>query len=156
MKTLTSCNPTGLSFRSKQMAAVPGSTVEPLALNITLCQVMVSLSQRQGLGRETDGDWLTPLRTFVRDTLGSGMKLSYRQLHMLLGTVWKMVLTQRSKSKHVWCICKSVSDFNKCKSMNSKISKGFSVINVVHRTHLHKLKGCKVCISVLYDKISRY
>ncbi|TKS82021.1 Testis-expressed protein 10 -like protein [Collichthys lucidus] len=84
--------------RSKQTAAVPGLTVEPLALNITLCQVMVSLSQSRGLGRETDGDWLTPLRTFVRDTLGSGVKLSYRQLHMLLGTVWKMVLTQRSKN----------------------------------------------------------
>ncbi|KAK5862339.1 hypothetical protein PBY51_017746 [Eleginops maclovinus] len=84
--------------RSKQTAVVPVLTVEPLALNITLCQVMVSLSQRQGLGRETDGDWLTPLRTFVRDTLGSGVKLSYRQLHMLLGTVWKMVLTQRTKT----------------------------------------------------------
>ncbi|XP_037310968.2 testis-expressed protein 10 homolog [Pungitius pungitius] len=84
--------------RSKQTAAVPGLTVEPLALNITLCQVMVSLSQRQVLGRETDGDWLTPLRTFVRDTLGSGVKLTYRQLHMLLGTVWRMVFTQRSKT----------------------------------------------------------
>ncbi|XP_041648847.1 testis-expressed protein 10 homolog [Cheilinus undulatus] len=84
--------------RSKQTAAVPGLTVEPLALNITLCQVMVSLSQRQGVGRETDGDWLTPLRSFVRDTLSSGVKLSYKQLHMLLGTVWKMVLTQRSKT----------------------------------------------------------
>ncbi|KAG8010084.1 Testis-expressed protein 10-like protein [Nibea albiflora] len=84
--------------RSKQTAAIPGLTVEPLALNITLCQVMVSLSQSRGLGRETDGDWLTLLRTFVRDTLGSGVKLSYRQLHMLLGTVWKMVLTQRSKT----------------------------------------------------------
>lgn len=92
------------SFRSKQTAAVPGQTVEPLALNITLCQVMVSLSQRQGLGRETDGDWLAPLRTFVQDTLGSGGKLSYRQLHMLLGTVWKMVFTQRSKSKQLLCM----------------------------------------------------
>ncbi|XP_058503508.1 testis-expressed protein 10 homolog [Solea solea] len=84
--------------RNKQTAAIPGLTVEPLALNITLCQVMVSLSQRQELGRETDGDWLTLLRTFVRDTLSSGVKLSYRHLHMLLGTVWKMVLTQRSKT----------------------------------------------------------
>ncbi|XP_041844914.1 testis-expressed protein 10 homolog isoform X2 [Melanotaenia boesemani] len=83
--------------RSKQNAAVPVVTVEPLALNITLCQVMVSLSQKQGLSQEVDGDWLTPLRTFVRDTLGSGVKLSYKQLHMLLGTVWKMVLTQRNK-----------------------------------------------------------
>ncbi|KAM3873626.1 testis-expressed protein 10 homolog [Diretmus argenteus] len=84
--------------RSKQTAAVPGQTVEPLALNITLCQVMVSLSQRQSLGRESDADWLIPLRLFVRDTLANGVKLSYRQLHMLLGTVWRMVLTQRSKT----------------------------------------------------------
>uniref|UniRef100_A0A1A7WYF5 Testis expressed 10 n=1 Tax=Iconisemion striatum TaxID=60296 RepID=A0A1A7WYF5_9TELE len=84
--------------RSKQTAAVPAPTVEPLALNITLSQVMVSLSQKQGLGREVDGDWLSPLRSFVRDTLRSGVKLSYRQLHMLLGTVWKMVLTQRSRA----------------------------------------------------------
>lgn len=81
------------------MAVSPGLTVEPLALNITLCQVMVSLSQGQGLCRETDGDWLTPLKIFVRDTLGSGVKLNYRHLHMLLGTVWKMVLSQRSKCK---------------------------------------------------------
>lgn len=84
--------------RSKQTAAVPAPTVEPLALNITLCQVMVSLSQKQGVGREPDGDWLSPLRAFVRDTLGNSVKLSYRQLHMLLGTVWKMVLTQRSRA----------------------------------------------------------
>ncbi|KAM4581153.1 testis-expressed protein 10 homolog [Odontesthes bonariensis] len=84
--------------RNKQNAAAPVQTVEPLALNITLCQVMVSLSQKQGLDREVDGEWLTPLRAFIRDTLGGGVKLSYRQLHMLLGTVWKMVLTQRSRT----------------------------------------------------------
>ncbi|MEQ2294672.1 hypothetical protein AMECASPLE_006324 [Ameca splendens] len=84
--------------RSKQTVALPAPTVEPLALNITLCQVMVSLSQKQGPGHEADGDWLSPLRAFVRDTLGNGVKLSYRQLHMLLGTVWKMVLTQRSRA----------------------------------------------------------
>ncbi|XP_038146986.1 testis-expressed protein 10 homolog isoform X2 [Cyprinodon tularosa] len=83
--------------RSKQSAAIPAPTVEPLALNITLCQVMVSLSQKQGPGQEADGDWLSPLRAFIRDTLGNGVRLSYRQLHMLLGTVWKMVLTQRSR-----------------------------------------------------------
>ncbi|XP_029957967.1 testis-expressed protein 10 homolog [Salarias fasciatus] len=84
--------------RSKQTATIPTAAVEPLALNITLCQVMVSLCQKQGASREADGDWLTPLRTFVRDTLGNGVKLSYRQLHMLLGTVWKIVLTQKSKT----------------------------------------------------------
>ncbi|XP_037130124.1 testis-expressed protein 10 homolog [Syngnathus acus] len=84
--------------RVKQTPSTPDVSVDPLALNITLCQVMVSLSQRQEVGREADGDWLTPLRTFVRDTLGGEVKLSYRQLHMLLGTVWKMVLTQKSKT----------------------------------------------------------
>uniref|UniRef100_A0A3B3D1E6 Testis expressed 10 n=1 Tax=Oryzias melastigma TaxID=30732 RepID=A0A3B3D1E6_ORYME len=85
--------------RSKPNAA-PNAllTVEPLAFNITLCQVMVSLSQKQSVSREAEGEWLTPLRTFVRETLGSGVKLSYQQLHMLLGTVWKMVLTQRSRT----------------------------------------------------------
>ncbi|RVE62645.1 hypothetical protein OJAV_G00159160 [Oryzias javanicus] len=73
-------------------------TVEPLAFNITLCQVMVSLSQKQSVSREAEGEWLTPLRTFVRETLGREVKLSYQQLHMLLGTVWKMVLTQRSRT----------------------------------------------------------
>lgn len=61
---------------------------------------MVSLVQKQGPSREADGDWLLPVRSFVRDTLGSSVKLSYKQLHMLLGAVWKMVLTQRSRSKH--------------------------------------------------------
>ncbi|CAG6015494.1 unnamed protein product [Menidia menidia] len=84
--------------RSKLNTAIPIQTVEPLALNITLCQVMVSLSQKQGLDLEADGEWLTPLRTFVQDTLGGGVKLSYRQLHLLLGTVWKMVFTQRSRA----------------------------------------------------------
>lgn len=103
------------------MAAIPGTIVEPLALNITLCQVMVSLSQRQGLGQATDGDWLMPLRTFVRDTLSGGGKLSYRQLHMLLGTVWKMVLTQRSKSKN--------GTVSQKERQESSLK---SVINVVH------------------------
>lgn len=84
--------------RSKQTATIPAPIVEPLALNITLCQVMVSLCQKQEGSRDADGDWLTPLRTFVRDTLGNGVKVSYRQLHMLLGTVWKIVLTQKSRT----------------------------------------------------------
>ncbi|XP_013860196.1 testis-expressed protein 10 homolog [Austrofundulus limnaeus] len=84
--------------RSKQTAAVPALTVEPLALNITLCQAMVSLSQKQGPSQEADGGWLSPLRCFVRDTLSSGVKLSYKQLLMLLGTVQNMVLTQRSRT----------------------------------------------------------
>lgn len=84
--------------RNKQAASMPVSTVDPLALNITLCQVMVSLSQHQDPTTESDSSWLMPLRTFVQDTLSSGVKLSSKQLNMLLDTVWKMVLTQKSKT----------------------------------------------------------
>lgn len=82
--------------RNKQTA--PVSTMDPLALNITLCQVMVSISQKQDPSTESDSSWLTPLRTYVQDTFSSGVKLTSKQLNMLLDTVWKMVLTQRSKT----------------------------------------------------------
>lgn len=84
--------------RNKQVTGMPVSTVDPLALNITLCQVMVSLSQKQDPSTDSDSGWLAPLRTFVQDTLSSGVKLSSKQLNMLLDTVWKMVLTQKSKT----------------------------------------------------------
>ncbi|CAL1611185.1 unnamed protein product [Knipowitschia caucasica] len=82
--------------RNKQPAVLPTMTVEPLALNITLCQVMVSLSQKEPT--DCDSGWLTPLRIFAQDTLSSGSKLSSKQLNMLLDTVWKMVLTQKSRT----------------------------------------------------------
>uniref|UniRef100_A0A3P8XV00 Pre-rRNA-processing protein Ipi1 N-terminal domain-containing protein n=1 Tax=Esox lucius TaxID=8010 RepID=A0A3P8XV00_ESOLU len=85
---------------SKQTPTVPGQVVEPLALNILLCQVMVSmviLNQREGPAQEPDADWLMPLRGFVQETLSSGAKLSHRHLHTLLETVWRMVITQRSR-----------------------------------------------------------
>uniref|UniRef100_A0A3B4B8N0 Uncharacterized protein n=1 Tax=Periophthalmus magnuspinnatus TaxID=409849 RepID=A0A3B4B8N0_9GOBI len=84
--------------RNKQVTLLPVTTVDPLALNITLCQVMVSLSQKQEPTTESDSSWLTPLRIFVQDTLSSGVKLSSKQLNMLLDTVWKMVLTQKSRA----------------------------------------------------------
>lgn len=93
--------------RSKQAPTIPGQTVEPLALNVLLCQVMVSmvtLGQREGPAQEPDAEWLMPLRGFVQETLSSGAKLSQRHLHTLLETVWRMVITQRSRGKTV-CVC---------------------------------------------------
>uniref|UniRef100_A0A674DYL1 Testis expressed 10 n=1 Tax=Salmo trutta TaxID=8032 RepID=A0A674DYL1_SALTR len=87
--------------RSKQAPTIPGQTVEPLALNVLLCQVMVSmvtLGQREGPAQEPDAEWLMPLRGFVQETLSSGAKLSQRHLHTLLETVWRMVITQRSRA----------------------------------------------------------
>lgn len=75
-------------------------TVEPLALNVMLCQVMVALSLR---GRDhiagQDADWLGPIRAFVTDTLSSGGKLSSKHLAALLEVVWRMIVTQRSRGE---------------------------------------------------------
>ncbi|XP_066502389.1 testis-expressed protein 10 homolog isoform X3 [Hoplias malabaricus] len=75
-----------------------GGNVEPLALNVMLCQVMVTLSLR---GRDhiaaQDADWLGPIRAFVTDTLSNGGKLGSKHLTALLEVVWRMIVTQRSR-----------------------------------------------------------
>ncbi|XP_030640324.1 testis-expressed protein 10 homolog [Chanos chanos] len=77
---------------------VAGGNVEPLALNVTLCQVMVTLSLRARDHLEgQDADWLGPIRGFVRETLTNGGKLSSRHLGALLEVVWRMVVTQQSR-----------------------------------------------------------
>ncbi|KAI4881546.1 hypothetical protein NFI96_014884 [Prochilodus magdalenae] len=88
--------------RSRQQVvggAVAGGNVEPVALNVMLCQVMVTLSLR---GRDhiagQDADWLGPIRAFVTDTLSNGSKLSSKHLAALLEVVWRMIVTQRSRA----------------------------------------------------------
>uniref|UniRef100_A0A8B9K4Z4 Testis expressed 10 n=1 Tax=Astyanax mexicanus TaxID=7994 RepID=A0A8B9K4Z4_ASTMX len=88
--------------RSRQQVVgggVAGGNVEPLALNVMLCQVMVTLSLR---GRDNvaglDSDWLGPIRAFVTDTLSNGGKLSSKHLAALLEVVWRMIITQRSRA----------------------------------------------------------
>lgn len=84
----------------QQVAAgtVAGGNVEPLALNVTLCQVMVTLSLRgQDHVEAEDADWLGPIRGFIRETLSSGGKLSSKHLAALLEVVWRMIVTQRSR-----------------------------------------------------------
>lgn len=77
---------------------VAGGNVEPLAVNVTLCQVMVTLSLRgQNHVAVEDADWLGPIRVFIRETLSSGGKLSSRHLAALLEVVWRMIVTQRSR-----------------------------------------------------------
>ncbi|XP_062841389.1 testis-expressed protein 10 homolog isoform X2 [Trichomycterus rosablanca] len=85
--------------RLQVAAAVNGTgNVEPLALNVMLCQVMVTLCLR---GRDhvaaQDADWLGPIRAFVTDTLSGGGKLNSKHLGALLEVVWRMVVTQRSR-----------------------------------------------------------
>ncbi|XP_072548337.1 testis-expressed protein 10 homolog [Salminus brasiliensis] len=88
--------------RSRQQVVgggVAGGNVEPLALNVMLCQVMVTLSLR-GLDNVAgqDADWLGPIRAFVTDTLSNGGKLSSKHLAALLEVVWRTIVTQRSRA----------------------------------------------------------
>ncbi|MBN3321935.1 TEX10 protein, partial [Atractosteus spatula] len=85
----------GESKRIKQAAAAGDAGVDPLALNLTLCQVMANLTSSAD-GRQ-DADWLGPVRAFVRESLTSGVRLGARHLANLLEVVWKLVLTQRNK-----------------------------------------------------------
>ncbi|XP_062322088.1 testis-expressed protein 10 homolog isoform X1 [Osmerus eperlanus] len=126
--------------RTKQMPAAPGQTVEPLALNVALCQVMVSLSQREGPGQEPDADWLMPLKTFVRETLSSGVKLSNRHLHTLLDTVWKMVLTQRSRAVTedlLQAVCVQYKQRNLSLQTRSLLLSFYSRLYLQEHSHTH-------------------
>lgn len=79
--------------------------MEPLAVNVTLCQVMVTLSLRgQDHVAVEDADWLGPIRVFIRETLSSGGKLSSRHLAALLEVVWRMIVTQRSRGETLFLI----------------------------------------------------
>ncbi|TRY84600.1 hypothetical protein DNTS_001334 [Danionella cerebrum] len=80
-------------------AASAGNNVEPLAVNVTLCQVMVTFSLRdQDHVAAEDADWLGPIRIFIKDTLTNGSKLSLKHLGALLEVVWRMIVTQRSRA----------------------------------------------------------
>uniref|UniRef100_A0A673LMM3 Testis-expressed sequence 10 protein homolog n=1 Tax=Sinocyclocheilus rhinocerous TaxID=307959 RepID=A0A673LMM3_9TELE len=88
--------------RQQQVATgtVAGGNVEPLALNVTLCQVMVTLSLRgQDHVEAEDADWLGTIRVFIRETLSNGGKLSSKHLAALLEVVWRMIVTQRSRGE---------------------------------------------------------
>lgn len=77
--------------------------MEPLAVNVTLCQVMVTLSLRgQDHVAAEDADWLGPIRVFIRETLSSGGKLSSKHLAALLEVVWRMIVTQRSRGENIF------------------------------------------------------
>uniref|UniRef100_A0AAY4DRT0 Pre-rRNA-processing protein Ipi1 N-terminal domain-containing protein n=1 Tax=Denticeps clupeoides TaxID=299321 RepID=A0AAY4DRT0_9TELE len=79
--------------------SVASGNADPLGLNVTLCQVMVTLSVKgRGQPEGQDADWLGPIRSFVRETLMDGGRLGGRQLAPLLEVVWRLVLNQKSRT----------------------------------------------------------
>ncbi|XP_073486742.1 testis-expressed protein 10 [Aquarana catesbeiana] len=61
---------------------LPYNGLDYLLLNLTLCDIMVSLANPSTL--QEDSDWLAMIRTFVTEKLISGWKLNSKQLKRLL------------------------------------------------------------------------
>lgn len=95
------CSSTHRNRQQVLSGAGSAPSVEPLVLNVTLCQVMVTLSQRGEPGQADgqDADWLGLIRGFVRETLTGGGKLSSKQLAALLEVVWRLVVSHKSRGE---------------------------------------------------------
>ncbi|XP_064409284.1 testis-expressed protein 10 homolog isoform X2 [Latimeria chalumnae] len=82
--------------KSDKRAALQLSSIDPLALNLTLCQVMVSLTSTPTL--QLDIDWIQQIQKFVIENLSAGNKLTSKQLSGMLAVVWRLVLLPRNRA----------------------------------------------------------
>lgn len=73
------------------------NNIDHLLLNLTLCDIMVSLASTSTL--QTDSGWLDMIRKFVTDTLQDGSKLNSKQVNRLLGVTWRLMQIQQNKGK---------------------------------------------------------
>ncbi|XP_019364712.1 PREDICTED: testis-expressed sequence 10 protein isoform X1 [Gavialis gangeticus] len=83
------------SYKSNKYCMTTSNNIDHLLLNLTLCDIMVSLSSASTL--HMDSDWLDRIRNFVTDTLQDGSKLNSKQLNRLLGVTWRLMQIQRNK-----------------------------------------------------------
>lgn len=75
----------------------PSNSIDPLVLNLTLCEIMVSLASASTL--QMDSHWLDRIRTFVTETLQESCRLNSKQLNKLLRVAWRLVQIQVNKGK---------------------------------------------------------
>ncbi|XP_010225488.1 PREDICTED: testis-expressed sequence 10 protein homolog, partial [Tinamus guttatus] len=71
------------------------NNVDHLLLNLTLCDIMVSLANASTL--QTDSGWLDMIRKFVTDALQDGSRLNSKQVNRLLGVTWRLMQIQQNK-----------------------------------------------------------
>ncbi|NWX15995.1 TEX10 protein, partial [Aegotheles bennettii] len=83
------------SCRGNKNCMTSSNSVDHLLLNLTLCDIMVSLASTSTL--QMDSDWLDMIRKFVTDTLQDGSKLSSKQVNRLLGVTWRLMQIQQNK-----------------------------------------------------------
>ena len=73
------------------------NNVDHLLLNLTLCDIMVSLASASTL--QADSGWLDMIRKYVTDTLQDGSRLNSKQVNRLLGVTWRLMQIQQNKGK---------------------------------------------------------
>uniref|UniRef100_A0A6J0UMD4 Testis-expressed protein 10 isoform X1 n=1 Tax=Pogona vitticeps TaxID=103695 RepID=A0A6J0UMD4_9SAUR len=83
------------SLKSSKCYVPSSNSIDPLVLNLTLCEIMVSLASASTL--QMDSHWLDMIRTFVTETLQESCKLNSKQLDKLLRVAWRLVQIQVNK-----------------------------------------------------------
>ncbi|KAM3929758.1 testis-expressed protein 10 [Leptodactylus fuscus] len=74
---------------------LPHNGLDHLLLNLTLCDIMVSLANSSTL--HEDSEWLTRIRIFVTEKLASGWKLNSKQLKRLLEVTNRLLYIQKNR-----------------------------------------------------------
>ncbi|XP_030365727.1 testis-expressed protein 10 isoform X2 [Strigops habroptila] len=83
------------SCKGNKYCVTSSNNVDHLLLNLTLCDIMVSLASTSTL--QMDSGWLDMIRKFVTDTLQDGSKLNSKQVNRLLGVTWRLMQIQQNK-----------------------------------------------------------
>nr|XP_009939598.1 PREDICTED: testis-expressed sequence 10 protein [Opisthocomus hoazin] len=83
------------SCKGNRYCMSSSNSVDHLLLNLTLCDIMVSLASTSTL--QMDSGWLDMIRKFVTDTLQDGSKLNSKQVNRLLGVTWRLMQIQQNK-----------------------------------------------------------
>uniref|UniRef100_A0A8D0BTA6 Testis expressed 10 n=1 Tax=Salvator merianae TaxID=96440 RepID=A0A8D0BTA6_SALMN len=83
------------SLKSSKICTTSSNNIDNLLLNLTLCEIMVSLASPSTLN--IDSHWLETITKFVIDTLRDGCKLNSKQLSKLLRVIWRLLQIQVNK-----------------------------------------------------------
>ncbi|XP_053118812.1 testis-expressed protein 10 [Hemicordylus capensis] len=83
------------SLKSNKYCVTTSNNIDHLLLNLTLCEIMVSLASASTL--QMDSHWLDLIRKFVIETLQDGYKLNCKQLNRLLRVTWRLLQIQINK-----------------------------------------------------------
>ncbi|XP_070583880.1 testis-expressed protein 10 isoform X2 [Erythrolamprus reginae] len=75
---------------------ISSNNIDHLFVNLTLCEIMVSLTNTSTL--PVDAHWLDLIRKFVMETLQDGCKLNSKQLNKLLRVTWRLLEIQLNKA----------------------------------------------------------